>query len=96
VAELTSEDLQRYARLGAQTRLLELKQEEVSIRQAFPELFQPGTRPAGRARRHTVGESAAVIVTRRRGGMSAAMRREVSERMKRYWAARRKAKASAK
>jgi hypothetical protein len=93
VADLTREDLQRLARLGAQARLQELKQEEVMIRQAFPELFRPGTRPVGPTSRKTDGESAAPVVRRRRGGMSAAARREVSERMKRYWAERRKAKS---
>jgi hypothetical protein len=94
VAELNREDLQKYARLGAQARLQELKQEEVMIRQAFPELFRPGTRSIGPVTRKTEGESAVSDVPRRRRGMSAAARREVSERMKRYWAGRRKAKGA--
>ena len=89
--DLSREDLQRFARLGAEARLQELKEEAVLIRQAFPELSMPGTRPASRK---TNGEPAVPMAPRRRGGMSAAARREVSERMKRYWAARRKAKGA--
>ena len=93
MADLTREDLQRLARLGAQARLQDLKQEEVMIRRAFPELFKAGTRPVSLVNRRSMdGESAAPAARRRRGGMSAAARREVSERMKRYWAERRKAR----
>jgi hypothetical protein len=89
VAELSSGDLQRLARLGAQARLQELKEEEGMLRLAFPELFRPGTRPLSAVTTESDGELEPT--PRRRGGMSAAARREVSQRMKRYWAARRKA-----
>ncbi len=78
MADLSREELQRLARLGAQARLEELRREEAAIREAFPELFQGA---AGQAR----GGS--------RRGMSAAARKAASERMKRYWAERRKEKA---
>ena len=93
--------LREYARLGAERRLQELRTELASIRTVFPELFRPGRR-AG-----SVSPSAASAATagaeegeggaqrrrrRRRSNMSAAQRRAVSERMKKYWAARRKAK----
>jgi len=85
VADLTRDELRRLARLGAKARLEELQKEEASIRRAFPDLFSRGARKAGA----TAGGR------RRRRGMSAAARKAVSERMKKYWAARRKAKAKA-
>lgn len=88
MAELSREDLRRLARLGAAARLQELRREEAAIRQSFPELFNPATRPV--ARRGTAAESP--VPARRRNHMSAAARKAVSERMKKYWAARRKAK----
>jgi hypothetical protein len=83
VADLTREELQRLARLGAKSRLEELQREEAAIRRAFPDLF------GGRGRQ---SPGAARGPRRRRKGMSAAARKAVSERMKRYWAARRKGK----
>jgi hypothetical protein len=88
VAELSREDLRRLARLGAAARLEELRREEAAIRQSFPELFHPATRPV--ARRSKAAETAAPAP--RRNHMSAAARKAVSERMKKYWAGRRKAK----
>jgi hypothetical protein len=80
VADLTRSELQRLARLGAKARLEELRQEEAAIRRAFPDLF-------GRRQAAASGGG-----RRRRRGMSAAARKAVSERMKKYWAARRKSK----
>jgi hypothetical protein len=85
VAELNRDQLRRLARLGAQARLEELRREEAAIRAAFPDLFGGRRRSAEpRAGR------------RRRRSMSAANRKAVSERMRKYWAERRKAKASKK
>ena len=89
VANLNREQLRRLARLGAIARLAQLREEEAAIRAEFPELFGRAQRggtsrasaPAARARR------------RRRKGMSAAARKAVSERMRKYWAERRKTKA---
>lgn len=92
MAELSHDQLQRLARLGAQARLEELRREEAAIRRAFPDLFgrrrgrpaaAQATAPAGTATRRRGG---------RRGHMSAAARKAQSERMKRYWAERRKSK----
>jgi len=80
VADLSRSELQQLARLGAKSRLEELRREEAAIRRAFPDLFRGGGRAAGGAAR------------RRRRSMSAAARRAVSERMKKYWAGRRKNK----
>ncbi len=87
MSELNREQLQRLARLGAQARLDELRREEVAIRAAFPDLF-------GRGRQRKAGGEPAPAGTRRRRGMSAAARKAVSERMRKYWAERRKAKAA--
>lgn len=83
MANLSQEQLRRLARLGAMARLEQLRAEEAAIRSEFPELF-------GRGRRgQTDGQAAG---TRRRRAMSAAQRKLVSERMRKYWAERRKAK----
>jgi hypothetical protein len=88
VADLSPQQLQRLARRGAQAVLDELEREAAAIRNAFPDLF--GRRGRGRAAKASSGGAASV---RRRRGMSPAARKAVSERMKKYWAARRKAKA---
>ena len=87
LADLTREELNRLARLGAKARLEELRREEAAIRRAFPELFRPGRRPAAEA-------GGAAPARRRRRPMNAAARKAQSERMKKYWADRRKAKGS--
>ena len=81
MADLSRDELQRLARLGAKSRLEELRQEEAAIRRTFPDLF-------GRGRQAGVGP------VRRRRGMSAAARKAVSIRMRRYWAKRRQQKAA--
>ena len=86
MANLNQEQLRRLARLGAMARLEQLRQEEAAIRSEFPELF-------GRGRRADLGNGAATA-PRRRKAMSAAARKAVSERMRKYWAARRKSKAA--
>ena len=85
VADLTRDELQRLARLGAKSRLEELRREEAAIRRTFPDLF------SGRGRQ---GAGEGGVRRRRKGGMSAAGRKAVSERMKKYWAERRKKKAA--
>ena len=83
MANLNTEQLRRLARLGAIARLEQLKQEEADIRAEFPELF-------GRGRRAGAAETAKP--GRRRRRMSSAARKAVSERMRKYWAERRKGK----
>ena len=85
MANLNTEQLRRLARLGAIARLEQLKQEESAIRAEFPELF-------GRGRRSAVAEAAKPARRRRRNKMSAAARKAVSDRMRKYWAERRKSK----
>lgn len=83
MANLNQEQLRRLARLGAVARLEQLREEEAAIRAEFPELFG-GRRGNGKVR-------AASPKRRRRPAMTAAQRKEVSERMRKYWAERRKA-----
>lgn len=82
MAQLDREVLRRLARLGAIKRLEELRKEEASLRAAFPEVFKPGAARAAAASGRKRG---------RRRPMSAAEKKQVSERMKKYWAERRKA-----
>lgn len=90
-SELSRDDLRRLARLGAMRRLEELKREEALIRSAFPELFDGRAPKAGKAASAT---AAPPRKRRRRGNMSPAARKAASERMKKYWADRRKAKGA--
>jgi hypothetical protein len=85
MANVNQDQLRRLARLGAVTRLEQLREEEADIRAEFPELFG-GRRESGRAPAKDAAHS-----SRRRRAMSAAQRKAVSERMRKYWAARRKA-----
>jgi hypothetical protein len=77
--------LKELARAGAEQVLKQLRAEIIAIERTFPELEISKRR---RALRRSVNEA-----TRRTRRMSAAARKAVSERMKRYWAERRKAKA---
>ena len=90
MANLTQEQLRRLARLGAMTRIEQLREEEAAIRTEFPELFG-----RGRKRSADTGQVAGSGTRRRRRrrAMSAAGRKAVSERMQKYWAERRKAEA---
>ena len=99
-SELSRDELRRLARMGAQKRLEELRQEEAAIRAAFPDLEQTGGERGSRRSRKAGRRAAAAQPTagagkrkakRRRAPMTAAQKRAVSERMKKYWAARRKA-----
>jgi len=89
LANLNTEQLRRLARLGAIARLEQLRDEEAGIRAEFPELFGRGRRAASRADGAARASSGK---RRRRGRMSAAARKAVSVRMRKYWAERRKAK----
>lgn len=91
--ELTSAEIQRLARVGAAAKLAQLEREIAALKRAFPGLKaheRPAQEiPAGGAARLDPGQPA-----RRRSPrppMSAAERHAVSDRMKRYWDARRKA-----
>ena len=91
MADLSRETLRQLARLGAERRLEELRREEAAILAAFPNLGR-GAGRRGRGRSAEAAIAGAVKRRRRRFKMSAAQKKAVSERMKKYWAGRRKAK----
>ena len=91
MANLNSEQLRRLARLGAMSRLEQIRAEEAAIRAEFPELFGRGSK---REEAATDGAAPRGRRRRRRTNMSAAARKAVSERMRKYWAERRKAKGA--
>jgi hypothetical protein len=85
---LSAERLREWARAGAEVTLKQLRAEIIAIERTFPELALPKTRRAVRR---------SVKTARRRArAMSAAARKAVSERMKKYWAERRKAQKRVK
>ena len=85
---LSAERLRELARAGAEQAVKQLRAEIIAIERTFPELKLPQAR---RALRRSVTEA-----TGRTRRMSAAARKAVSARMKRYWAERRKARAKVK
>ena len=86
--KLSPARLRDLARAGAEQAVKQLRAEIIAIERTFPELKLPQAR---KALRRSVGEA-----TRRTRRMSAAARKAVSTRMKRYWAERRKARARIK
>ena len=82
MAEFDSGQLRQWAVRGAEQRLQEIAAEAAAIYQAFPELRDGSPRSAAAA-------AARPSAGGRRGNMSAAQRKAVSERMRKYWAARR-------
>ena len=84
-SRLSAEKLKELARSGAEHAIKNLRAEIIAIERTFPELALPATR---RAVRQTVQSA------RKKGrSMSAAARKAVSARMKKYWAERRKQSA---
>jgi hypothetical protein len=85
---MASVELRRLAIVGARARLQELQGEIAALVRAFPEIGRAGARPAvSTLKRKKPG---------RKTPMTAAERKEVSERMKRYWASRRASKSGKK
>lgn len=84
---LSVEKLRELARVGAGHAIERLRAEIIAIERTFPELKLPTRRTVVRA---------ATEMTKRTKRMSAAARKAVSARMKRYWAERRKAQARVK
>ena len=85
---LSAEKLKELARAGAEHTLKQLRAEIIAIERTFPELALSARRKAFR--------SAVNDATKRTSRMSAAARKAVSLRMRRYWAERRRAKAKVK
>jgi hypothetical protein len=89
-------DLKSYARHGAKARLRELAEEAKQILTIFPDLsasVDEDELPVNFILRKGARKAASdTPLRRRRKAMSAAQRKAVSARMKKYWAARRAAK----
>lgn len=84
--QLSTERLRELARTGAQVTLERLRTEVNAIERAFPEL-------AALPRNRQAFQRSVKTATQHSRKMSAAARKAVSQRMKRYWAERRKASA---
>jgi hypothetical protein len=85
---LGADRLRNWARAGAEATLKQLRAEIIAIERTFPELALPQGR-------RTVARSFKKAEKRARK-MSAAARKALSARMKKYWAERRKAIAEQK
>ena len=96
MADLSKDQLRHLSLMGATARLEELRSEEAAIRQAFPELGRKSSSESVSKAAPEAAAKAPDAAARNRNRMSPAARRAVSERMKRYWAERRKAKAGKK
>jgi hypothetical protein len=81
-------DMKSLARLGAYARITELVEEMEALLRAFPELGQYRVS----TRQPEPAATGAAPKKPRRRRMSAAARKAVSARMKKYWAGRRQAK----
>ena len=85
---LSAARVRELAREGAEKLLGQLRAEIVAIERTFPELGLPQRR---RQVRRAVKQA-----QKRSRSVSAAARKAVSERMKKYWAERKKAQAKVK
>ena len=85
---LSAERVRELAKEGAEKLLRQLRAEVVAVERTFPELALP-------QRRRQVRQAVRVAQERTRT-MSASAKKEVSKRMKKYWAERRKAQAKVK
>jgi len=82
--KLSAERIRQLAQTGAAALLKELRADIVAIERTFPELATSSGR-----------RSVALLTKLRTRKMSAAARKAVSARMKKYWAERRRAKEKA-
>lgn len=85
---LNLDQLRELARAGAEATLKQLRAEITAIERTFPELALP-QRP--RAMRRSIEQA-----RKRTRQMSAAAKKAISVRMKKYWAERKKAQAKVK
>ena len=85
---LNAERLRELARAGAEQAVKQLRAEIVALERTFPELALSKRR---RTVRRSIDQAA-----RQTSRMSASARKAVSDRMRRYWAERRKAQAKVK
>lgn len=88
-------DLKTYARQGAAVRVAELREELAAIYKTFPELRKGNLDDPFTRRTRAAQDGGAGVGNgrkRKRRGMTAAQKAEVSKRMKKYWAERRSSK----
>jgi hypothetical protein len=91
--KLTAAEMHRLARLGAAAKLAQLEREIAALKRAFPGLKPKrgtGFAPPPEEREASGAPDSPVPPRDRRAPMSVAERKTVSDRMKRYWGARRK------
>jgi len=85
-------DMNALARTGAEARIREVQEEIADIQRAFPGIAGTRGRLGVRRGRPAASESSPVR-RRKRPAMTAAQRKAVGERMKKYWAERKKQQA---
>jgi hypothetical protein len=93
---LSQEQVREFALMGARARLESLRAETAALLAAFPELARGDRRRAAAAPAGSDTEAPGAPrkrARRRRYTMTPEQKQAVSERMKKYWAARRKEKA---
>jgi hypothetical protein len=89
VASISREELLRLARAGAVARLSDLRAELDAIYSAFPDLRSGGGGTRARAGRRSAAGNRTARSGAAKRAWSAADRKAVSDRMKKYWAMRR-------
>ena len=87
-----SDDILTWARRGAEARWNELQTEVASLFKAFPHLTTLSRRTQRAVGSAARGVADTLAPKRKRPPMTAAQKKAVSARMKKYWAARRKEK----
>ena len=96
MADMDLNELRRLAQIGAKARLQELDQERAALLRSFPGLRRFASQSEPAADTATAKAAGAAPRKRRQPRMSAAARKAVSVRMKKYWAQRRAEKRASK
>jgi hypothetical protein len=88
VRQIEETMLRTYAQSGARSRLDEIRREMDAIYRTFPDLRRPASQKA------SVSPARAATQPKKRARrFTAAQRKAIASRMKKYWAERRKAKS---
>jgi hypothetical protein len=84
---MTDLNVKRWAQMGAEARLAEIRQETITLLAAFPDLRQDGQAVAGRGRSaERRGRAPSAPGRKKRRRMSAEARRKISAAQKARWA----------
>jgi hypothetical protein len=88
----TPDRFREFAQLGAEVRLGQLREEIAQIYKAFPALkFRKAVaRRAANPSTDSEGASASPVPKRKRRRLSAAQKKAISDRMRKYWAGRKR------